>query len=408
MDDRIECYRLYLAGFTLWATGGREIAIPLIESAYRKAEKNQVLEIIYLALDKLTYYYGNINSNRKKYIQYATQKAHFDWIQQCHTITERMYRHQNLLPNLRIPSLSVEELGEGITRVENLRGDEELPPMTEFMLLKLKLDLKIAVGQSSTAEIESIFEPQEIFLSKNPTVHRLFLQHIFAVYLLTGNSKGTLKTLTRLSELTKVDAKNHQWVNLKTLEFYHNVHNLQYDLARDCVDEILNSRSLENTPEDHLERLLLGQMLLSFIGSTERHLGLVTHWKLRLSKFINEMRKVSQDKAGNNVLIYIVEVFWHVTRRRYGKADERLEALSRYLSRHGIKQSLPRLYYFSRMLTVASEANYHKAATIRKNKNNLQRLIAAKPNKMNFYSIEIIPMEELWDAFLEKMEAKMN
>lgn len=67
MAATTECHRLFSAGLMLWRNGGRDLAIPLLESAFKKALKAEELDITLMIAEKLSYYYGSIEPCRNKW-----------------------------------------------------------------------------------------------------------------------------------------------------------------------------------------------------------------------------------------------------------------------------------------------------------------------------------------------------
>lgn len=408
MDDRVECYRLFVAGYMLWASGGRELSIPLIESAFKKAERSQMLEIAQMAAKQLTYYYGNQNPDRKKYLFYREKKLRYDHLLRCYNFINDLYNAETLWPSLKIDGLPSSELKRELEHFDEMAADVTLPIKTEYMRLILAVEVMVAENKADSNEIEALLSSKSSFFSKNATIYRAFLQHLMVLSILQCKKESGFDLLNKLDALIEPELKLMLWVNVRMLEVYLNTYLKDYEAAIRTMDRIIDKGVVDKLPSEQREQFLLSQMLLTFVGDREAHHQLVNRWNLRLRRFLNEMEKISNDKAGNNVMVYIAEILWHVIKSNYGKADNRLEALSRYLTRHKVRNMHPRHYRLARMLMVASEANYHRVATIRKNEANLIKLISAKPKKTSHHSIETVPMEHLWESFLRNLDAKRN
>ena len=156
-------------------------------------------------------------------------------------------------------------------------------------------------------------------------------------------------------------------------------------------------------PPQTKEQLLLMQVLNSLVVDDEEHQRLVQHWNLRIGKFVNQMDAITYDKTGDNVLIYAAEIIWYIHYKQYGKADERIEALDRYVVRHKLRRANPRYYYFSRLLAATSQGNYHPAATRRKAAASLAKLAEHPLTKLSLANPEFIPLEDLWMVVERKL-----
>ncbi len=135
-----------------------------------------------------------------------------------------------------------------------------------------------------------------------------------------------------------------------------------------------------------------------------------THFKsFRLGKFLNEVPHFSRDKRGMNIPILIIQILFSITKRKYSKAVDRIEAVDKYCSRYLYRDQNFRSNSFIKMLMTIPRNGFHKAAVERKTERYLEGL-QEHPLEVAHQSheIEIIPYEDLWEMVVASLDRSFH
>jgi hypothetical protein len=136
--------------------------------------------------------------------------------------------------------------------------------------------------------------------------------------------------------------------------------------------------------------------------------------KFKVSKFLNSVSPAfSQDKRGLNIPILIVQVFFLWNQGEFDKSSQRIEALSKYNSRHFKKEDETyRTAIFIRMLEVAAKYGFQPNETKEHNAAYFKLLNKAEIVFANQSSeIEYIPYHFLWEygmVMLDRAQVKSS
>ncbi|MEM9819914.1 MAG: hypothetical protein AAF985_02535, partial [Bacteroidota bacterium] len=152
------------------------------------------------------------------------------------------------------------------------------------------------------------------------------------------------------------------------------------------------------------EAWLILKAYLSFFYKTG-HIESEQQEYFKLSKFLNELPIASQDKAGNNINIMIVQIL-HMVVNRKGKLIDAVEAFEKYVRRYLKSKNLFRAKIFITMLLRIPRYRFHKAAVLRHSSKLHQQLVGTPSRMGQNLEIEIVPYEVLWEVVLELLERK--
>ncbi len=127
--------------------------------------------------------------------------------------------------------------------------------------------------------------------------------------------------------------------------------------------------------------------------------------KFRIFKLMNELPVHSQDKAGINIAILVLQIVYFIDKKKYDSIIERVDALKQYSYRHLKKQKGFRSNCFIKMIIQMSRANFHPVRTERYVDKIWQRLRSV-PLELSEQplEVEIIPYEDLWEIVMTLLE----
>ena len=403
MRPTTESYRLYVAGYMLWRNGSSELAIPLLEKAYRKALTSEETAIVVAVSEKLTNYFGIIQTDLKKWQTYRKARDEHTQILAAHRIIYNLYTDLNRDAQLPAPEVDRRYVQEQLRRYDVLTERRSVPILDQYLRLSTGLE-SLNLNQELTADyLNEQLSDQVEKLERSPNAHRQFLLQLSLTLLANRDFDSTLKVMDQLEALSRqrqapVGRFNNKYLIGVTYAYMEN-----FSAATQYIDQAIEWSKTSKIPEINLEQLRILQMLLALVVPSNHHDQLVEHWHLRLPKFLNQLTAGLRDKIGDNVLVYVIEILWQVHYRKYGKADERIDALNRYVVRHKLRQYNPRYYYFTRLLAALSVGNYHPVATRRKAANAFVRFQAYPLRRLDLKRPEPVPLDTVWQATLAKL-----
>ena len=122
-----------------------------------------------------------------------------------------------------------------------------------------------------------------------------------------------------------------------------------------------------------------------------------------LPKFLNDMPMFSQDKAGNNINILIIEILIRMQRGRFGKIIDRMDSLREYARTYTRRPETKRANLFLNMIAKMEAAHFHRSRTELKTKKLLERLQNTPLDSGQNMAIEILPYPMLWEEILSML-----
>ena len=129
----------------------------------------------------------------------------------------------------------------------------------------------------------------------------------------------------------------------------------------------------------------------------------------RIGRFLNEVPLYSKFKRGVNISILIVQMLFLIQDRKFSKVIDRIDALKQYSYRYLRNDDTFRSNCFIKMLLKLPEADYHPIRVARYTEKLKTRLELTPMNvSEQFYEIEIIPYEHLWDLVIDLLDKQRN
>lgn len=280
---------------------------------------------------------------------------------------------------------------------------EDMPSLSRYMRLALEIEFLALTDKLSDKILDRLLTENQNLFGSVPRTQRLFLITVLLVHICRRDEHSARSVLSHLDDLVTNKGSVTSWANNRVFETILAIYLNQVSEAVAVIDRVIDHLNYSSIPQITREEVIMIQMFLTMLLEGKEHDDLVNRWRLRLSKFLNQVTQVSFDKSGDNVMVYIIEVLWHIHYRSYGKADERIEALERYATRHGLRSTVPRLYNFTKLLSIVSKANYHPAASAHKAGYYLAKIENDMPYKINKSQPEYVPYEQLWAIVLRKI-----
>ena len=130
--------------------------------------------------------------------------------------------------------------------------------------------------------------------------------------------------------------------------------------------------------------------------------------KFYLGKFLNEMPIYSQDKAGNNINILIIQVLIRIQRNQFGHIIDRIESLREYARKYTKNAETKRANIFINMILKMEAASFHRLGAERKTRKLKEKLKNTPLRLGQNLAIEIIPFEVLCEDLIDMLDDKFK
>lgn len=126
--------------------------------------------------------------------------------------------------------------------------------------------------------------------------------------------------------------------------------------------------------------------------------------RFQLSRFLNSVEHVSNEKSHRNVHLLILQIVDQVIRHRHTQTRYSIEAITKYAQRHLKGPGHERVRYFLKALAQLSEQAFHRSAVERHTRRYFQ-LMEKHPvaKSSQAYYMELVPFEVLWTLILSQL-----
>lgn len=177
----------------------------------------------------------------------------------------------------------------------------------------------------------------------------------------------------------------------------------------ECVKEFFNLKKViekfRKTRAESRWKLIEAYIFILLESGQAKH----PQGKKRFSvpKLINEVTPFIKDKMVMNIPILVAQMSFHIIRKEYEKAFDRIEALSKYSTRYLKRNETFRSNCFIKMLIEIPKNNFNKLRVERHTKKLREKLssLSIEDSHQPFY-MEIIPYENLWEIIMDSLDAK--
>ncbi|PHI18684.1 hypothetical protein CEQ90_16610 [Lewinellaceae bacterium SD302] len=214
-----------------------------------------------------------------------------------------------------------------------------------------------------------------------------------------------------IQSLRLVEEGERDWFRINQLYLYLCIRSDEYSTAIKTINRMFDHRKFKKLPGEFKERYYLLRAYVSWlIESKSIDVKGEPLNSFRIGRFINDVPRFSKDKMGMNVPVLIIQVLWLLQRKNYEVARGRLDSLKRYSLKYlSTNKGMLRTYYFIRVLTQLSNANFHRAAFVRKAA-SFYRLLREQPSTASLQSVEveIVPYEDMYEYALNILDNKIH
>ncbi len=201
-------------------------------------------------------------------------------------------------------------------------------------------------------------------------------------------------------------AGTFNWFKTKEYLFMLAMHTENYQEAYTTYWEVMNNKRFKQYKELleetwHINRMYLHFLVLSQQVKVEE--TDTTFNKIRLGRFLNQVPSFSKDKSGMNIPVLIIQLAFLIIQQHYDQAEERIDALTKYLSRH-IKSDSPqfRCYYFIKVLMQIPILGFQLNGLDKKVRKYFDKMQTVEINfNSQAHELEVLPFPVLWN-FIKK------
>ncbi len=260
-------------------------------------------------------------------------------------------------------------------------------------------------------------EAIEFVKSRTHTQNKTFLLFLYQHLMLCCTQ---LKEYTQGREAVEEALKliedqkgTNNWFTLQHSFFIICLHSNQLNKAEEIFHATYNHPRLGSMYQELIETWKTNEAYLNFfikIGKIKPNPKFQLR-KFRLSKFVNEVPKFSNDKRGANINILIIQILFLLQQKKYDNVIDRVESLNMYCSRYLRNDDTLRSNCFIKMLLQIPKAHFNKMAVERKVRRYKEKLLSSPleiAKQTNSIEIEIIPYEQLWDYVIGSLDNKFH
>jgi hypothetical protein len=356
-------------------------------------------------LYNLRLHYGTIDGDQKKYEHSRTLYTEYQQIWMMENEAEELYtRFVNQYVNSRATK---EELtGEAEEFYERIRPNLDKCDSFRLHLCGRLLELMVHSSRNDYVKSADACRSAIEFFENKPynsslPMQAFYYQLVVCHVQLKEFEKGA-DIIRRYQDIYEDGSFN--WFKLQELFFLLAMHTGHYQEAFDVYEKVAQHNKLSTQPAGIQETWKILEAYAHFLvhnGKVERE----PTTRFRLSKFLNEIPKFSQDKRGMNIPVLVAQVLFMFADKQFAHTIDRIEALDRYCSRYLKKNDTFRSNCFIKMLLAIPEAGFHREAVVRKAQ-KFRELLDSMPMELSnqAHGIEIIPYEALWEMALEMLD----
>ncbi len=390
--------------------GGQNNLLTLGNKILKKAIKFNQADIIIRVAKILAKKYVIIDGDEKKLDYYHSLCERYSKIDGINRLAEYYwykisvnFNKKSIVKDLEL----LEKVNQFIDDLEpKLISGHRCTSFTYLVLLKIR-----------KSEIEQDFESVVEIVDNN--IGKLKNYPDVAAGIYNGLISKKLSALITLRKYVQANKTAHQ--NLKYLRegqkawftLYDSIITLylyeqKYSLAFEAYLKAVNHNAFKFLVDSRKETYKVFRAYLQFyinIGLLDYPEGASSTKPLRYAKFNNEMRIFTHDKKGFNTTIIIAQFLLLFTEEKYREANDKIESVRSYTRKHLKLGETFRSRCFLKMLVKLVEADFHKAATIRKTKDLYAKLQNHPPDAKRLRSdVEIVPYEHLWEIILSRID----
>ena len=391
---RINCWKRIAQVKTLLIGEKKRAAIEIAAETLRMAEKLGVTEIAQMVASDLSYHFGVIDVDIRRYRRYRKK--------------ERIYQEQ-LRNEMSIQSLFV-ELGFLITKKRNyshlfpqIKKLKEVKNRSQkFNLYYFSLFSLLYRAERNVKGIITICsEATNHFKSKDTTFsiqsYWNFYQQL--IPFLIADKRFSLAE-SKINECIAIPLKGSiNWhlslFSKANLGFHSHKPSIIYDSWKKGKDNI----------NDHKFVIEYWSIVASYLFIYKKYYGYNFEIEFKIGRFLNSVPSSEQEKQSANVAVIIVQLVHYLFDKDLERYTEKAMTLPEYWQTHLKGSDNIRARCFLKMLEKIYKANFYRVRTeakVKKDWNLLRRTPPVVP--LDVINAEVIPYETLWQIVLDHLK----
>ncbi|MCB0506709.1 MAG: hypothetical protein KDD21_00270 [Bacteroidetes bacterium] len=354
--DYFECVNsLYLSNILLRYTENRNASINIVIDAYSTAKKNNFFDILKEYSYKLLVHYG-MTGNQKKYNEeykaYLHYTKEYEWEQQAQVIYTKVmmtvhYTKQTLQERKTIIQDCIKEIEQISSKSKSL--------VVYFIYIRTLLFYYEIIGNN-----EKITETCDKYLKQYKKYYTSILAptyrntiRIYKIKSLFDERKyeNALETILQAEE----DAKGASFLAVKEFEIKIYLNTKNTIAARKLIQHLISNNQYKVSSPILKERWFVYNAYLEFLENYLEN----GNYKFSLSKFVNDIPILFQDKSGFNLSAKIITLLFHIGRNDLDNATQHVEALRVYQNRHLKDDSSVRCNLFLKLLMMMEKKSFN-------------------------------------------------
>ena len=382
-----DCYRKFAAYKILVGKGKRRAAIPIAKEALKIANKYHFSEISLMIAKGLRLHYSESKANKKQFTHYAELTRNYQRVLNLELEIEDLYCQMVFILNVR-KKFTEEDL-ELFREMSN--------PALNCISNPTSFRSMFYAGNIAVYYYQSINDTQSMAricrqcvdyfesLPQMPLAARFsFLFKTIPAYIKTGHYKEAEEAIDQCRGIMPTEHINHY----KAIQY--NVilkfHSGDYEEALQLMEELSVDRDKETWYIFNAYARLLNQKTI------------------RLGKLLNEVPNYSKEKRGTNINVLIIHILTFLSRKEFGKAIDRMDAIRRYADRYLLRNDTFRSNCFIRMLLQLEKGHFNRIAVERHAKKYYDKLLTMPfSESTQDLEVEPVPYERLWGYVLEML-----
>jgi hypothetical protein len=407
-----ECYKKWSAAMILLIRNAKVNGIDTLEKLLRHTKHFEFTELNLDILRVLKLQYSTVDGDIKNYEVAKTEYEAYEKLWFMESRAEHYY--QDLMvryTNSKSTKTEVTDIAKGYyAELEGYMAENHSFKLHLFGRMIHLLIYNSANDYVNTARLceEAIaFFDQKQYDSGLPL--QVFYYNLIVCYLQLKEFDKGQEVIGRCEYYFEEGSFN--WFKLQELFFLLAMHTGHYDDAYRLYDKVTNYPKFSDKQPQIVEMWRIFQAYIYYlvkIGKVSEEVLSKKETRFKINKFLNEIPLFSKDKSGMNISVLIVQILHFIADRDYDESIERIDNISKYLTRYVKEEGTARSNLFIKMLLQIPIGNFHREAVLRKTERYVKQLEAIPLEAANqAHEIEIAPFEALWDMTVAMLDNKI-
>lgn len=405
-----ECNRMLYHAQVLFLNNSFEIAMPIIDKAYKKAQEFELTRIEYECISLLMQNYARQN----QYQDFMNTKNTWE------VLGKRLQAEHNaelLLQEAMLEASRAKARKKTAEKVATKALNQISQILKQHPSKRIQHNLfRVKVLQEQIqqdyAQLIQTLQTKEDFLQQNPEIlsqaalERIYLARLSS-YLHNKDYKSGESYYAAIS--SKVEESSDTWYQLQEIRVLLAMHCLEYIAAANIFSEVLSQNNFRLLSDNQKEHWKVIQAYLHYVYKTHKIReirGLIQNSKLdfKLSTYLEEYPEFSKEKRGLNIAKLSSQLLFYLDRHDLAGASTCIEFLTHYKRRYPKKDLYYRSECFIAMLNTMEEEQFKFYQTQRANHKFLSEISSISLQQDDDLSYEVLPFEQIWYNIAELLK----